>query len=144
MINHIILVGRITQTPELQITENGKKISEITLAVPRPYKNQSGEYDTDFLDCTLWTTIAETTAEYCQVGDLIGVKGRLQSRMIEREDGTKYKRTEVIAERVTFLTSKNSKTTVESNEEEIELSEQESSKNTKKQSSKNTKRQTNI
>ena len=144
MINHIILVGRITQTPELQITDNGKKMSEITLAVPRPYKNQSGEYDTDFLDCTLWTTIAETTAEYCQVGDLIGVKGRLQSRMIEREDGTKYKRTEVIAERVTFLTSKNSKTTIESNEEEIELSEHETSKNTKKQTSKNTKKQTNI
>lgn len=140
MINHIILVGRITQTPELQITETGKKMSEITLAVPRPYKNQSGEYDTDFLDCTLWTTIAETTAEYCQVGDLIGVKGRLQSRMIEREDGSKYKKTEVIAERVTFLTSKNSKTTIESSEEEIISPEEESSKNTKKTSTKNTKK----
>lgn len=140
MINHIILVGRITQTPELQITENGKKMSEITLAVPRPYKNQSGEYDTDFLDCTLWTTVAETTAEYCQIGDLIGVKGRLQSRMIEREDGTKYKKTDVIAERVTFLTSKNSKTTVESNEEELDLPKEESSKNTKKQSTKNNKK----
>lgn len=140
MINHIILVGRITQTPELQITENGKKMSEITLAVPRPYKNQSGEYDTDFLDCTLWTTVAETTAEYCQIGDLIGVKGRLQSRMIEREDGTKYKKTDVIAERVTFLTSKNSKTTVESNEEELDLLKEESSKNTKKQSTKNNKK----
>lgn len=140
MINHIILVGRITQTPELQITENGKKMSEITLAVSRPYKNQSGEYDTDFLDCTLWTTIAETTAEYCQVGDLIGVKGRLQSRMIERDDGTKYKKTEVIAERVTFLTSKSSKNSIEASEEETELSESEPSKNTKKQSTKNNKK----
>ena len=144
MLNQVVLVGRIVKTPELRVTETGKKTATVTLAVPRNYKNMNGEYDTDFLDCTLWTTIAETTAEYCQVGDLIGVKGRLQSRMIEREDGTKYKRTEVIAERVTFLTSKNSKTTIESNEEEIELSEHETSKNTKKQTSKNTKKQTNI
>lgn len=139
MINHIILVGRITQTPELQLTENGKKMSEITLAVPRPYKNQSGEYDTDFLDCTLWTTIAETTAEYCQVGDLIGIKGRLQSRIIEKEDGTKYKKTEVIAERVTFLTSKNSKNIIEDSEESEESAKSEISKSTKKSSKSNKK-----
>jgi len=126
MINQIVLVGRITRTPELQITESGKKISELSLAVPRAYKNQFGEYDTDFLDCTLWTGIAETTAEYCKVGDIIGIKGRLQSRMIEKEDGQKYKKTEIIAERVTFLTSKNAKSNnFESSENilEEELSE---------------------
>jgi len=136
MINQIVLVGRITRTPELHLTENGKKISEITLAVPRTYKNQNGEYDTDFLDCTLWTTVAETTAEYCQVGDVIGVKGRLQSRMIEKDDGAKYKKTEIIAERVTFLTSKSSKSI--NNDSELpeerlqETPNMKTSKNTKK------------
>ena len=71
----------------------------------RPFKNQNGEYDTDFLDCTLWTGIAENTAEYCKTGDIIGIKGRLQTKIIEKDDGTKYKKVDVIAEKVTFLSS---------------------------------------
>jgi len=105
MLNHVILVGRLVRTPELLLTESGKKLSLITLAVSRNFKNQNGEYDTDFLDCTLWTNVAENTAEYCKTGDVIGVKGRLQTRLIENEDGIKYKKVEVIAERVTFLSS---------------------------------------
>lgn len=105
MINQIVLVGRLVQTPELKVTENGKNVSSITLAVPRAYKNIDGEYETDFIDCTLWTGIAENTAEYCKTGDVIGVKGRLQTKMIEKEDGTKYKRVDIVAERVTFLSS---------------------------------------
>lgn len=110
MLNHVILVGRLVKTPELQLTESGKKVASVTLAVSRAYKNINGEYDTDFLDCTLWTGIAENTAEYCKTGDIIGVKGRLQTRIIEKDDGTKYKKVDVIAEKVTFLSSaKNSK-----------------------------------
>ena len=63
----------------------------------------NGEYDTDFLDCTLWTNVAENTAEYCQSGDMVGVKGRLQTRIITSEDGSKKKKTEIVAEKVTFL-----------------------------------------
>ena len=63
MINQIMLVGRLVRTPDLFLTETGKKGSFITLAVGRPYKNQNGEYDTDFIDCTLWTGVAESTAE---------------------------------------------------------------------------------
>ncbi len=107
MVNSVILVGRLVQNPELYVTENGKKKSIITLAVPRNYKNIDGEYDTDFLDCVLWTGIAESTHEYCKTGDVIGVKGRLQTRMIEKEDGTKQKRVEMIADKVTFLASSN-------------------------------------
>lgn len=108
MLNQIILVGRLVQTPVLQVTDSGKKVSSITLAVPRNYKNQNGEYDTDFLDCTLWTGVAENTAEYCKTGDVIGVKGRLQTRIIEKDDETKYKKVEIVAERVTFLSSSKS------------------------------------
>ena len=70
------------------------------------YKNINGEYDTDFLDCTLWTNIAENTVEYCKTGDMVGVKGRIQSKIFEDEDGNKNKRTEIVAEKVTFLSSK--------------------------------------
>ena len=107
MLNQIVLVGRLVKTPELRITENGKKTSTITLAVPRNYKNINGEYDTDFLECTLWTNIAENTSEYCQTGDMLGVKGRIQTRVIQNEDGTRKKKTEIIAERVTFLAQAN-------------------------------------
>ena len=110
MLNQVVLVGRIVKNPELRITESGKKVTTMTLAVPRSYKNFSGEYDTDFLDCTLWTNVAENTVEYCQTGDMVGVKGRIQSRILEDEDGNKSKRTEIVAEKVTFLSSVNKKT----------------------------------
>ena len=105
MLNQIILVGRLVKTPELFVAESGKKGSIITLAVGRGYKNQDGEYDTDFIDCNLWSMVAENTAEYCKTGDVVGIRGRLQSRIIENEDGTKYKKMEVIADKVTFLSS---------------------------------------
>ncbi len=103
MLNQIVLVGRIVKTPELRTTENGKKTATVTLAVPRNYKNMNGEYDTDFLDCTLWTNVAENTVEYCQSGDMVGVKGRIQTRVITADDGSKKKKTEIVAEKVTFL-----------------------------------------
>ena len=103
MLNQVVLVGRIVKTPELRETENGKKTATVTLAVARNYKNNEGEYDTDFLDCTMWTNVAENTSEYCQTGDMVGVKGRIQTRVIENEDGTKKKKTEIVAEKVTFL-----------------------------------------
>lgn len=110
MLNHVILVGRLVRTPELQLTDSGKKRSLITLAVSRAYKNQNGEYESDFVDCVLWTGIAENTSEYCKSGDLIGIKGRLQTWLLENDDGSKYKKMEVVAEKVTFLSaSKNFK-----------------------------------
>ena len=105
MLNQVILVGRLVRNPELQVTDSGKKRSSITLAVSRGYKNVNGEYDTDFFDCTLWTGIAENTHEYCKSGDVIGGKGRLQTWMLENDDGTKTKKMEIIAEKVTFLSS---------------------------------------
>lgn len=106
MLNNIVLVGRLVSDPKIKKIENDKKVCNIILAIPRSYKNQDGEYETDFIDCVLWHGIAENTAEYCKKGDLIGVKGRLQSREIEKENGTKNKIMEVIAEKITFLSSK--------------------------------------
>lgn len=106
MLNQSIIVGRIVREPEVRETENGNKVTNITLAVQRPYKNIDGEYDTDFISCVLWKGIAETTAEYCKKGDLIGIRGRIQTRMIEYSEDIKRNIMEVVAERVTFLSSK--------------------------------------
>ncbi|MCI9234105.1 MAG: single-stranded DNA-binding protein [Bacilli bacterium] len=106
MLNQTVLVGRLVRDPELHETDNGRKVTNITLAVPRSYKNLNGEYDTDFISCVLWKGVAESTVEYCKRGDLIGVKGRIQSRNIELEDESKKQVVEVVAEKVTFLSSK--------------------------------------
>lgn len=105
MLNQIVLVGRLTSDPELYETESGKKVSRLVLAVPRPYKNSQGEYESDFIGCKLWQAIAQNTTNYCKKGDLIGVKGRLETYNYETEDGRKYL-TEVVAEKVTFLSSR--------------------------------------
>lgn len=99
--NQIVLVGRLSKEPELRETEDGKKVSNITLAITRNYKNAEGEYDTDFIDCVLWNSIAENTVEYVNKGDIIGVKGRVQTNIT---DGKKH--TNIVAEKVTFLSSK--------------------------------------
>ncbi len=108
MLNQIVIVGRLVRDPELRTTENGKNVTNITLAVPRSYKNSNGEYETDFVDCVLWTGIAETTTEYCKKGDLLGIKGRVQTRIYEKDE-IKKSITEVVAEKVTFLSSKKEK-----------------------------------
>jgi single-strand DNA-binding protein len=110
MLNQTVLVGRLTKNPEVLNKDGGKKISTIILAVQRSYKNADGLYDTDFIKCILWNGIAENTAEYCHSGDVVGIKGRLQSDSYQDSEGnTKYV-TEVIAEKVTFLTSKKEET----------------------------------
>ncbi len=106
MLNQLVVIGRLVKDPELRKTENGKNVTNITLAVPRSYKNSNGEYETDFIDCVLWSAVAESTSEYCKKGDLLGVKGRVQSRKIELEDEKTKQITEVVAEKVTFLSSK--------------------------------------
>lgn len=106
MLNQSILVGRIVREPEVRETENGNKVTNITLAVQRPYKNVEGEYETDFIPCILWKGIAETTSEYCKKGDLIGIRGRIQTRINEYPDQIKRNIMEIVAERVTFLSNK--------------------------------------
>ncbi len=113
--NQVILVGRLVENPTVSETENGKKYTSINLAVPRAFKGPDGTYETDFIRCVLWNGIAANTSEYCQMGDVVGIKGRLQNRKYEdKNQETKYI-TEVIAERVTFLSSNHKK--------EVEVSE---------------------
>lgn len=110
MLNQVVLVGRLVRDPLMKNTEKGKKRSYVTIAIPRSFKNSNGEYDTDFVDCILWDTVAENTTEYCKKGDIIGVKGRIQSRIVEGKEKTENKYlTEIIAEKITFLTSNSKK-----------------------------------
>ena len=106
MLNQAVLVGRIVQEPVLKKTENGKNVANITLAVPRSYKNHDGEYETDFINCVLWMGIAENTVEYCKKGDLVGIRGHIQTRMSDTEDDKKRQYVEVVAEKITFLAGK--------------------------------------
>lgn len=106
MLNQTVIVGRLVREPELRETETGKKITNITLAVPRSYKNVNGEYDTDFISCVLWQGIAENTVNYIKKGDLLGIKGRVQSRVIEEDEEVRKNVMEIVAEKVTFLSSK--------------------------------------
>lgn len=109
MLNQLIVVGRLVKNPELRKTETGKNVTNITLAVPRSFKNINGEYETDYIDCVLWSAVAESTTEYCKKGDLLGVRGRIQTRKFETEDEKVRQLTEVVAEKVTFLSSNHDK-----------------------------------
>ena len=105
MLNQIVLVGRLTRNHELREIDSGKKLTHLSLAIPRSFKNMEGTYDTDFIDCIAFENIAENTSAYCSKGDIVGVKGRVQSRVVEK-DGKKEYLMEVIAEKITFLSSK--------------------------------------
>lgn len=105
MLNQLIVIGRLVKDPELRKTDTGKNVANITLAVPRSFKNVNGEYETDYIDCVLWSAVAESTTEYCKKGDLLGVKGRIQTRKYEIEDEKTRQVTEVVAEKVSFLSS---------------------------------------
>lgn len=105
MLNQVVLVGRLVGTPEVVEQEDNKKIARVTLAVPRNYENADGEYETDFIDCNLWGVVAQNTAEYCKKGDLVGIRGRIETSISNQEDKTK-KYTNIMAEKVTFLSTK--------------------------------------
>ena len=107
MTNAVILVGRITHDLELQEDKNGRKYTKITIAVGRDYKNEYGMYDTDFIDCVLSGAVADTTCEFCKKGDIVGIKGRLETSIEVDDNGENKRKTMVvIADRVSFLSSK--------------------------------------
>jgi single-strand DNA-binding protein len=103
MINQVTLVGRLTKDPELRITPEGTPVVNLTLAVNRQFKNQNGDYETDFVHCTIWRKTAENTANYCRKGSVLGITGKIHTRNYQNQDGKKVYVTEVVAETVQFL-----------------------------------------
>ena len=106
MLNHIILMGRLTRDPELRRTGSGTAVTSFTLAVDRDFKSQSGEKETDFIDIVAWRSTAEFVSKYFAKGRMAVVEGRLQIRDWTDKDGGKRRSAEVIADSVYFGDSK--------------------------------------
>ncbi|WP_078556378.1 single-stranded DNA-binding protein [Bacillus alkalicellulosilyticus] len=103
MINRVILVGRLTKDPELRYTPNGVAVANFTLAVNRPFSNQQGDREADFINCIIWRKQAENVANFLKKGSLAGVDGRIQTRSYDNNEGKRVYITEVVAESVQFL-----------------------------------------
>ncbi len=113
--NKAIIIGRLTRDPEMRTTTSGVNSTTFTVAVSRNYTNQSGERETDFLNCVTWRKQAENVAKYCKKGTQVAVEGRIQTRSYDAQDGTKRYVTEIIADNVTFLGGKGAEVSGESN-----------------------------
>ncbi len=119
MLNQVILIGRLTHDPEVKVLDDGRKVSYVSLAVQRPFKNMEGNYDTDFIKITVWEGLASSIESYCSKGVLVAVKGRIQTWKYELQDDRKLNMLEVIAERISFLSS-SAKAEFKSSEESSE------------------------
>ena len=108
MLNRVVLVGRLTRDPELRYTPNGVAVANFTLAVNRPFSNQQGNREADFINCVVWRRPAENLANFMNKGSLVGVDGRLQTRSYDDPNGKRVFVTEVVADSVQFLESKGS------------------------------------
>ncbi len=106
--NKVVLIGRLTKDPELRTTGSGVPACNFSLAVNRNFKNKEGVIEADFFNVTVWRKQAENVNKYCSKGSQVCVEGRIQNRTYEAEDGTKRYVTDIIADRVEFLSSKNS------------------------------------
>lgn len=105
MLNRVILIGRLTRDPELRYTPSGVAVTQFTLAVDRPFSNQQGQREADFINIVTWRQLAETCANYLRKGRLTAVEGRIQVRNYENNEGKRVYVTEVIADNVRFLES---------------------------------------
>ena len=104
MLNHIVIMGRLTKDPELRRTENGTAVTSFTLAVDRDFGKE--EKETDFIDCVAWRQTGEFVSKYFAKGRMAAVSGRLQIRSWTDKDGNKRRQAEIVADNVYFGDSK--------------------------------------
>lgn len=102
MLNHIVLMGRLTRDPEMRMTQSGKTVTSFSLAVERDFQKDT----TDFINIVAWNKTAEFVNSYFTKGQLVAVSGSLQIRSWEDRDGNKRQTAEVIAEHVYFAEPK--------------------------------------
>ena len=103
MLNRVILIGRLVRDPEMRYTPSGVASVRMSIAVQRPFANQQGERETDFIDLRAWRKLAETCAAHLKKGRLIAVEGRLEVRTFDGQDGQRRRVYEVVADDVRFL-----------------------------------------
>ena len=107
MLNHIIIMGRLTRDPELRRTGSGVAVASFTLAVDRDFSpKDGGERETDFIDCVAWRQTGEFVSKYFTKGRMAVVSGRLQIRSWTDKEGNKRRTAEVVADNVYFGDSK--------------------------------------
>ena len=107
MLNHIVILGRLTRDVELRRTGSGIACANFTVAVDRDFADkQSGEKETDFIDCVAWRQTGEFVSKFFKKGSMIAVSGRLQIRSWTDKDGNKRRTAEVVADNCYFATSK--------------------------------------
>ena len=107
MLNHITIMGRLTRDPELRRTGSGVAVASFTVAVDRDFSGKdSGERETDFIDCVAWRNTGEFVSKYFTKGSMAVVSGRLQIRSWTDKDGNKRRTAEVVADNVYFGESK--------------------------------------
>ena len=104
--NKVFLIGRLTRDPELRYTSSNIPNATFSLAVNRPFQNQNGVREADFINIVMWRKQAETVKKYLTKGSLIAVEGRIQTRNYDGTDGKKVYVTEVVADNFEFLESK--------------------------------------
>ena len=105
MLNHIVVMGRLTRDPELRKTASGVSVTSFSVAVDRDF-SQDGQKETDFLDVVAWRNTAEFAAKYFTKGRMAVVSGRLQIRNWEDKEGNKRRTAEILAENIYFGDSK--------------------------------------
>lgn len=109
--NKVILIGRLTRDPEVRYTQSGKAVATFTLAVDRRFARRDagdGQPTADFIPIVCWQKLAEVCGNNLVKGRRVGIEGRMQVRSYDAQDGSKRYITEVVAEEVEFLDSKNS------------------------------------
>ena len=107
MLNHITIMGRLTRDPELRRTGSGIAVASFTVAVDRDFADkQSGQKETDFIDCVAWRQTGEFVSKYFSKGSMIAVSGRLQIRNWDDKDGNKRRSAEIVADNCYFASSK--------------------------------------
>ncbi|WP_232698024.1 single-stranded DNA-binding protein [Brevibacillus daliensis] len=106
MLNRVILIGNLTKDPELRYTPNGVAVTTFTLAINRPYSGANGDKETDFINIVAWRQLADLCANYLRKGRKAAVEGRLQTRSYDNKEGKKVYVTEVVADNVQFLSSR--------------------------------------
>ena len=109
MLNHIVIMGRLTRDPELRRTGSGIAVASFSVAVDRDFSGKDGgEKETDFIDCVAWRAAGEFVSKYFRKGSMIAVSGRLQIRQWKDKEGNNRRSAEVVADNVYFGESKNS------------------------------------
>lgn len=106
--NKVFLIGRLTRDPELRYTGSNIPVATFSLAVNRNFSNQAGEREADFINIVVWRKQAENVKNYLSQGSQVAIDGRIQTRSYDGNDGQKRYITEVVADNVEFLGSRNS------------------------------------